>query len=86
MLKKCDEKYGNRKRFFSNMFRSFSNAMNIVGKITVWPFIKGDLAKCKHGAGVYYEAVASFGHVSYEAKSPAWCEQACAKKAGDPEL
>ena len=90
MKKKCDEKYNNRKRFFSKMFKSLEktvkNTLNIAGKLTVWPFIKGDLAKCKHGADVYYKAVESFGHNYYVKKAPEWCNKECARRAGDPKM
>ena len=86
MLKKCDYKYGNRKRFFHKIFSAVKNAVKITGKIVQWPFIRGDLAKCKHGADIYYKAVASYGHVFYDKNTPEWCEKECAKKAGDPSL
>ena len=62
------------------------NTIHIGHKIFQWPWIKGDLAKCKHGADIYYKAVDSFGHIFYEHDTPDWCNEACAREAGDPNL
>ena len=86
LYKKCEEKYANRKRFFSKLWNAVKNIGHIGYKIIKWPWIKGQLAKCKHGADIYYKAVDSFGHTAYVHNSPAWCNEACARRKGDPYL
>ena len=85
-MKKCEEKYANRKRSFSKLLQAIKNAIRIGKQIAVWPSIQGNLAKCKHGANIYYDAVASFGQTFFTKKSPRWCAEACAIKAGDPNM
>ena len=86
MKNECRKKYGNRKRFFGSIARAFKKAFKIGSSIIQWPFIKGDLAKCNHGAEIYFDSVDSFGGSSYVKRSPSWCEQRCAKEAGDPKM
>ena len=85
-MKKCEETYANRKRFFSSVLDAVKNAIKIGEQIVQWPSIEGELAKCKHGANIYYDAVASYGQMFYRKDSPQWCTEACAISAGDPNM
>lgn len=43
--------------------------------------------RCKSlGADAYYTAVRIAGHLHWEKNSPPWCQKACAKDLGDPNI
>lgn len=81
MITICESLYINSRRSFLANLRA---AFNIGGSIAKWPFIDGKLDSCKHGAEIYYSAVAAYGDESFRKLPSYWCEDPCVVERGSP--